>query len=197
MTWVLSSTTTCATTLDAKAARAAEPVGPAVVDLSMSSSHRSMRRETAASGGMSSVLKSLKALDTGSSLVIGILSLNIVRWGHAGTPSRRALCQTGQPTRTPCLWHQGLRPCWAAGRASSKLDTCRPFWVSIEITARGYPVRRPALSYCWFVLASSFALASSRRSGNSTPIWSERQGRHEQAAGTAPGERQAQMCRAP
>jgi hypothetical protein len=76
MSLVSSSTTACATTLDAKAARAAEVVGPGVVELSMSWSRRSMRRETVASAGMSSVLKSLKALNTGSSFVIVVLSLN-------------------------------------------------------------------------------------------------------------------------
>ena len=35
MSWVLSSTTACTKTLDAKAARAAEVVGPGVVELSI------------------------------------------------------------------------------------------------------------------------------------------------------------------
>lgn len=67
-----------ATTLDANAARAAEGVGPGVVDLSTSSSCRSMRRETPAWEGMSSVLKLLKALNAGSSLVLGILSPKVM-----------------------------------------------------------------------------------------------------------------------
>jgi hypothetical protein len=46
MSWVSSSTTACATTLVARAARAAGLAGPAVVELSMSSSRRSMRRES-------------------------------------------------------------------------------------------------------------------------------------------------------
>ncbi len=66
MSWVSSSTTACATTLVASAARAAGVAGPAVVELSMSSSRRSMRREISACAGMSSRSKSLNALNTGS-----------------------------------------------------------------------------------------------------------------------------------
>ncbi len=66
MSWVSSSTTACATTLVARAARAAGAVGPAVLALSMSSSRRSMRREISACAGMSSIRKSLNALNTGS-----------------------------------------------------------------------------------------------------------------------------------
>jgi phosphate transport system protein len=66
MSWVSSSTTACATTLVASAARAAGVPGPAVVELSMSLSRRSMRREISACAGMSSRSKSLNALNTGS-----------------------------------------------------------------------------------------------------------------------------------
>jgi hypothetical protein len=65
MSWVSSSTTACATTAGCPA-RAAGAVGPAVVELSMSSSRRSMRREISACGSMSSISKSLNALNTGS-----------------------------------------------------------------------------------------------------------------------------------
>ena len=41
-------------------------VGPAVVELSMSSSRRSMRREISACAGISSIPKSLNALNIGS-----------------------------------------------------------------------------------------------------------------------------------
>jgi hypothetical protein len=81
--------------VDAKAARAAEVAGPGVVDLSMSPSCRSMRRETAASGGMSSVLKPLKALNTGSLLVFGILFPKKLWSGEAG---RRTMKEPGRGT---------------------------------------------------------------------------------------------------
>ncbi len=55
------STTACATTLVASAARG-WVAGPVVVELSMSSSRRSMRREISACPGMSSISKIAKML---------------------------------------------------------------------------------------------------------------------------------------
>jgi hypothetical protein len=56
--WVSSSTTACATTLDARAARAVGVTGPAVVPLSMSSRRLSMRREILVVGQFDPVRRS-------------------------------------------------------------------------------------------------------------------------------------------
>src|SRR6478752_1051991 len=85
MSWVSSSTTACATTLVASAARAAGVPGPAVVELSMSSSCRSMRREISAYAGKSSRSKSLNALNTGS--------LNVTVVSSQGCDHRRCTKQ--------------------------------------------------------------------------------------------------------
>src|ERR1700747_121436 len=74
--------------LDAKAARATEAIGPGVVELSMSSTRRSMRRETAASAGMSSIPKSLKAFNTGPSVARVNLSPRYGPVGRAAAPRR-------------------------------------------------------------------------------------------------------------
>lgn len=56
----------CAMTLDARAARPSDVLGPGVSTLSMSLSRRSMRREIDACGPMSSAPKSLNALKAGA-----------------------------------------------------------------------------------------------------------------------------------
>ena len=81
MSWVSSSTTACATTLVASAARVAGVPGPAVVELSMSSSRRSMRREISACAGKSSRSKSLNALNTGS---LNVTVVSKKRWDSEG-----------------------------------------------------------------------------------------------------------------
>jgi hypothetical protein len=84
MSWVSSSTTACTTTLDAKAARAAEVVGPGVVELSMSSSRRSVRRKTAALEGMSSILKSLRGSVRRDSQQDNLIALGIRDFDRGG-----------------------------------------------------------------------------------------------------------------
>ena len=97
-----SSTTACAMTLDAKAARAAGVAGPEIVALSMSSSRLSMRREISACTDMSSKLKSLNALNFISLTVIVVCFSCVVVGGAPNSPRHCGQAERLRTYRGPC-----------------------------------------------------------------------------------------------
>src|SRR6476661_508567 len=153
MSWVSSSTTACATTLVASAARAAGLAGPAVVELSMSSSRRSMRREISACAGKSSRSKSLNALNTGS--------LNVTVVSSQGCDHRRCTKQAVRPGGT-LVARSSTPTSYRTGPPSESQRSCAAALCVRDSLSRKLIMSRPSTVESLFGAAAAIRVACAR-----------------------------------